>query len=406
MSEESDSKKNKDLDIFIANSTYPDAEPIFTVRPKTLEEIKSDCFVVLDTNSLLVPYTISKESLEQIRNTCKALAAEKRLVVPGQVAREFAKNRANKITELYQQLSAKRDSASSIKKGTYPLLESFEEYQKALGIEDEINGLLTKYREAVTKVLEHIKGWAWDDPVSLLYGELFTDGVVIDTPLDEGKMKAELSRRKLHNIPPGYKDTGAGDLLIWFTILDIGRTYKKSVIFVSGDEKSDWYHKSNQEALYPRYELVDEYRRNSDGQSFHIIQFSRFLYLYGANEKVVEEVRNEETQVRSVQTQRLDKLELQSQATLNQAKRHYIDKYGLDNFLIDGYDLEHTYIKAAFNISDRVGEFLDYISRYPNLDSDGREVVSWLYTLEDEYLIKAFNIARKKYNFIKIDPTF
>lgn len=292
---EDDNKK--DLDLFIANSVYPEAEPIFTIRPKSLEEVKVDCFVVLDTNALLVPYTTSKESLEQIRNTCKVLAAENRLIIPGQVAREFAKNRASKIGELYHQLSVKRDSATILQKGMYPLLELVEGYQKSLRLEDEINKLLREYREAITKVLDHVRGWAWDDPVSLLYGELFANGVVMDISFSEEEVKKEHTRRKLHNVPPGYKDSGVGDLLIWFTILEIGKKHKKSVIFVSGDEKTDWYHISNKQPLYPRYELVDEYRRNSDGQSFHIIQFSRFLDLYGASERVVEEVRKEEVQI-------------------------------------------------------------------------------------------------------------
>jgi rRNA-processing protein FCF1 len=301
VSVEDDNKK--DADLFIANSVYPEAEPIFTVRLKPLDDIKSDCFVVLDTNALLVPYTTSKESLEQIRQTCKTLAAENRLIIPGQVAREFAKNRAKKIGELYQQLSAKRDSAPAIQKGMYPLLESVEEYKKSLHLEDEINKLLREYREAVSKVLDHIQEWAWDDPVSLLYGELFTSSEVMDISINEEEMKKEHTRRKLNNIPPGYKDSGIGDLLIWFTILEIGKRHKKSLIFVSGDEKTDWYHISNKKPLYPRYELVDEYRRNSDGQSFHIIQFSRFLDLYGASESVVQEVRKEEIQIALEPTQ-------------------------------------------------------------------------------------------------------
>lgn len=298
MSAESDNKKDKDLDVFIANTIYPEAEPIFTARLKSLEEIKSDCLVVLDTNALLVPYTTSKESLEQIRRTYTGLAAEHRLIIPGQVAREFAKNRANKIGELYQQLSAKRDSAPAIQKGAYPLLESVEEYQKSLRLEDDINRLLREYRETVGRVLEHVRGWTWDDPVSLLYGELFTGGIVMEANLNQEEVKKEHVRRKLHTIPPGYKDSGVGDLVIWFTILEIGRANKKSLIFVSGDEKPDWYHISNKQPLYPRFELVDEYRRASDGQSFHIIQFSKFLGLYGASESVVEEVRQEERQIR------------------------------------------------------------------------------------------------------------
>ena len=42
---------------------------------------------------------------------------------------------------------------------------------------------------------------------------------------------------------------------------------------------------------------MDEFRRNSGDQSFHIIPFSRFLSLYGASDSTVEEVREEESRL-------------------------------------------------------------------------------------------------------------
>jgi hypothetical protein len=52
--------------------------------------------------------------------------------LPGQVAREFARNRANKLAELFQQLSSKRNSPQNLQKGKYPLLESLPEYQQSV----------------------------------------------------------------------------------------------------------------------------------------------------------------------------------------------------------------------------------------------------------------------------------
>ena len=295
-------KNTSEFDIFIINSIYPEAESIFTTRLRPLEEIKDDCYIVLDTNALLVPYGTGKESLDQIRQTYATLVAEKRLVVPGQVAREFAANRAKELRELYQQLSRKR-SVPPLQKGKYPLLESLDEYQQTVSLEKEIDQLLRKYRETIGKVLDHIRGWNWDDPVSLMYGELFVEDVILDPAIDEAEVRSELARRQLHKIPPGYKDStkdddGVGDLLIWFTILKIGEAHKKSAIFVSGEEKADWWYRSENQPLYPRYELVDEFRRHSEGQSFHIIELSRLLDLYGASESVVAEVRQEEREVR------------------------------------------------------------------------------------------------------------
>ena len=312
------------FDIFISNSVYPDAESIFTARLQPLEEIKDDSFVVLDTNALLVPYTISPKSLGEIRETYENLVSKSRLIIPGQVAREFAKQRANKLSELFQQLNRKLSNLPQLQRGKYPLLENLPFYQDAISLEKEIDELLREYKRTIGNVLQSIREWTWDDPVSSLYSELFSKGVVIDPELDKDELKDELSRRKTHHIPPGYKDAGKddkgiGDLLIWFTILEIGKQHKQSVIFVSGDEKTDWWYQSEGQALYPRYELIDEYRRCSDGQSFHIVSFSGLLDLYGVSEEVISEIREKEEQSRiSLTSREFEVLELCQQGRTNE----------------------------------------------------------------------------------------
>lgn len=92
-------RKRDKYNILISNIIYPDAESLFKFQLAPLEEIKNDCLVVIDTNVLLLPYTVNQKSLEEIRKTYAELIASKRLVIPGQVAREFARNRATKIAE-------------------------------------------------------------------------------------------------------------------------------------------------------------------------------------------------------------------------------------------------------------------------------------------------------------------
>ena len=224
--------------IFIANSIYPNAKAIFT-RLQPIDEIKNDCYIVLDTNVLLLPYSIGDvDLLEQIRKTYQPLSAEKRLIVPGQVAREFAKNRAIKIAELYQQLSDKQ--IPSMQRGKYPLLSSLKNYQAIVDLEEEIDRKLEEYRQkykkAIEDMLSYIQEWRWNDPVTLLYSEIFNEDSIVDPQIEEKVIKSDLEHRLLYNIPPGYKDrgkddNGIGDLLIWYTILEIGKSKKKSVIF-------------------------------------------------------------------------------------------------------------------------------------------------------------------------------
>ncbi len=199
--------------------------------------------IVLDTNVLLAPYIIGKEDLlEQCRETYGSLARAKRLIVPGQVVREFARNRQEKLAELYQQLSRKKQVELRLDK--YPLLSSLKEFREAFRLGVEINKKINEYRKSIDKILAIIQGWHWNDPVSILYHEIFSEETILDVQISEDNVRKDLDTRQQHDIPPGYKDAGkkdegVGDLLIWYTILEVGMLYKKSVIFVSGDEKAD-----------------------------------------------------------------------------------------------------------------------------------------------------------------------
>src|SRR5665648_86932 len=290
---------DKNQDIFISNKIYPDIVGIFKSEVKPLITIKDNCIVVFDTNVLLLPYIIGKASLEEIKKIYSRLASEKRLVIPGQVAREFAKNRPVKLCEIHKQLLDKKSKINNMQDDKYPFLEGFEEYKKMLDLEKQMDVLLKDYKATIDLIVDNIKSWNWNDPVSQVYKEVFTDECLVDKIFPEDELIKELEHRKLNSVPPGYKDTskkdnGIGDLLIWKTILEVGKEHKKDIIFVSGDIKADWWYSSNNQNLYPRYELVDEFRRYSEGMTLHIIEFSTLLNLYEVPEEIIKEVKNEE----------------------------------------------------------------------------------------------------------------
>lgn len=287
-------------DIFVYNKSYPEARGLFFDGYQTLEEVRDSCVVVLDTNALLVPYGISKSGLSEIASTYKSLADSKRLVVPGQVAREFAKNRPVKIGEIFQAISRKQNFGSP-EKGRYPLLEDAPSYQKLQEIEDEMAKLIGEYRGAINDLLGHIRAWNWNDPVSNLYSKLFVE-VVIDPEIDEELIQERLDYLQINKVPPGYKDSdkldrGVGDLLVWQVAVQVAQERKAPVVLVSGDSKADWFYRSEGQTLFPRFELVDEIRRVSEGKSLHIVSFSKFLELFGAAAEAVGEVRSQEIKI-------------------------------------------------------------------------------------------------------------
>jgi rRNA-processing protein FCF1 len=290
-------------DIFINNKIYPDATDIFATSVQPIDKAKKDCLFVLDTNALLLPYTTSSKSIDEIKKVYSKLIGAKRLYIPGQVAREFAKNRPEKIKELFQQLNRKRDKVKSLYGGQYPLLTGIKEYNEAVEQERKIDELLKEYSKTIGLVIDKIKSWTWNDPVSQVYNSLFTKDAIIDPTFDEEQTKKELELRYFHKIPPGYKDEskpdeGIGDLLIWLTIIELAKAQGKDIVFVSGEEKTDWFYKSEGQTLYPRFELTAEFREKTNKKSFHIIKLSELLEIFGADDTVVKEVEIEEKIIR------------------------------------------------------------------------------------------------------------
>jgi hypothetical protein len=284
---------------FHLTEVYPDPAAIFAISVPSLAETKDRALIVLDTNVLLLPFTVDPKSVEEIRRTYKRLAKAGRLFVPAQVAREFAKNRAAKIGEVYQRFSRERSKVAAPQMDRYPLLESLTAFRELRDLQKQLEDQVAEYRRKLGGVLDSIRAWRWDDPVSSMYREIFTKGVVVAPQLSNEDVVKDLRRRLTNRIPPGYKDAGksdegVGDLLIWHTILRLGRERKQDLIFVSGDEKADWWHQSEKEALYPRFELVNEYWSTSEGKAFQIVKFSQLLELFGAKEDLVSEVQQEE----------------------------------------------------------------------------------------------------------------
>lgn len=290
--------------ILVANLVYPEPANIFKSDLKSLDDIKQACCIVFDTNVLLLPYTIGSSSFSEITKLYRTLSAEKRIFIPGQVAREFANNRPLKICEIYKQLLDKKSKLDILRGGKYPLLEEIEEYKDNIKIEKEIAELNKKYKENIDRIISHIKSWNWNDPVSLMYNQYISEECIIDLEIDIEDLLNDLKMRQVHKIPPGYKDSskgdkGIGDLLIWKTILHIGKQQNNDIIFVSGDLKADWWYGSNRQNIYPRYELIDEFRRFTKGKTIHIVEFSTLLNLLGVAETIVKEVRNVEIKLKN-----------------------------------------------------------------------------------------------------------
>jgi hypothetical protein len=283
-----------------ARTIFPDAQGIFSAVQPPAEEIKKTCFVVLDANVLLLPYKMENVSLAEIVKVYERLTKAGRLVIPPQAAREFAKHRSSKVGDVVKYLREQASLSGPLLNKKVGSLENHEGYRSAKAMVEDVKTKVRELQKAISAVADGMAANVGDEPVSIQYRRLFSKAVCNDPPEcdDEAALKRELADRYAMSRPPGYKDQdkedgGAGDLIIWKTILAEGLSRKLDCIFVTADQKPDWYVQAGG-AFQARFELLEEYRCVV-GKTIHVMPLSRLLSLFEAPEGIIENVRGVES---------------------------------------------------------------------------------------------------------------
>lgn len=294
---------------------FENIEKLFGEKYKSVDEIKDNCIYILDTNILLLPYknrnSKGNADFKEIVRVYEKLTDEKRLLVPVQVIKEFMKNRPTLLSNINSEMINYKSSISENKFKTLPIyavLSGCENYELAIKkceeIKENIDKNIKEYKKYIDEILEYIKHYNWNDKISNSYWKLFKDSIIHENR-DYDKVKKEFQDRCKFKIPPALedeknKDDGIGDYLIWKDILDISKQEKKDVLFVTLDEKSDWYHKSNKNKLYPRIELLYEFKSYTNGQDIYFIDLSTMIQINSGDKEVVENIKNLESEVTEI----------------------------------------------------------------------------------------------------------
>jgi PIN like domain len=286
-------------ELWTLEDVFPDAGQLLSPSER-VSAANADVLVALDTNALLLPFRVGKQELPQINDVYEKLISAGRLFVPARVIREFIKNRDGRLAEIAKGL---RDKGSAVGGGGVdipPLLEGLQETQAVADAAAELKRAGKTYLNATSKLVDLIRAWRGNDPVTAIYHKLFRGDVIIDVDETREDIEREWQTRLKRRIPPGYKDaskqdTGIGDFMIWLVILKLGKTRGKDLIFVTGEEKADWFVRADNEGIYPRPELVDEYRRVSNGRHLQLSKLADVLSDMKVPDAVVQEVREAET---------------------------------------------------------------------------------------------------------------
>jgi hypothetical protein len=242
---------------------------------------------------------MNKVSLQEVGKVYATLNQEGRLLIPAQAAREFAVHRASKIGDIVSHLRRESSSLQKPLNAKIGFLENESAYNDVKDIATKIETLQKKFRKKVTEIADGLSAEIGNDPVSLIYANLRSSIKELPWRTEEKKeFDADLANRAKYKIPPGYKDGkkidgGPGDLVIWKTILAEGKSRNKHCIFVTAEEKPDWWVR-NHGTFQPRIELIEEYRNATDDHSMHIIVLSKLLELFDVADDTVLNVRKVE----------------------------------------------------------------------------------------------------------------
>lgn len=273
------------------------------------EELWDNCTFIFDTSVLLNLYRFNDETKEIFLDVIEKIGERK--WIPYQVGYEYHNNRINVIKEI-------NDKAEELKAGVEKDIANIENKLKTLfertkDVKRDRNNTLEKLEDAkkvinrsisnsCKKAKEKFDKLNSNDDIKDKITELFYKKI--------GKQYSEEDLKKLYEtaaerfekkVPPGYKDIGKdgnakySDYIIWKEILDYAKEHDKCVVFVTADEKEDWWLINNgKKCCSPQ--LKKEFYDNVN-KEFHMYTPERFLeeakkyFKLRYSEDVIEEVK-------------------------------------------------------------------------------------------------------------------
>ena len=258
---------------------------------KDLDVLWKKCLFIFDTSVLINLYEFSPKVRDEFLDILKKNSD--RIWIPHQVAKEYQWRRPFAIREqrvIHQQL---RNEFLEIQDKIIQDIEKSIQYHPFIDktqLEDEVKKLFSNLIAYLKKCEENYPDLIKSDIVGEKIDSLF-DGKV-GTECDDSELQkiyTDGAKRYAQKIPPGFADKDAkdnfkqyGDLILWHQIIRHSISSKKPVIFVTNDQKNDWWFiyfqekPFEKEILSPRPELIKEFFEKTQN-SFYMYNPSDFM---------------------------------------------------------------------------------------------------------------------------------
>ncbi|MEQ8384066.1 MAG: PIN-like domain-containing protein [Coleofasciculus sp. A1-SPW-01] len=271
--------------------------------PEEFETLWQEAIFSFDANILLNIYRYSAETRERLFEIIERLI--ERIWIPHQVAYEYQKER---LTVISQQSKPYDEIRELLDDELEKLKKKLEEYSKRHSFTDCVDSqkiiqTIERANKRVYKILEEGR----EKYPDLLDDDEFREKL---TNLLEGKVGKPYSDEELDKIykdakkrfeknqPPGYMDDRGknkkdepekyGDVVIWRQLIDYAKSQNKSLIFVTDDQKEDWWLKHQGKTIGVRPELVQEMLEKA-GVNFYLYTGDKFLEYASSFLKLTEQ---------------------------------------------------------------------------------------------------------------------
>jgi hypothetical protein len=278
----------------------------YTPTKQEFKKLWEHCVFYLDANVLLNLYRYPTEAKDDLLKVLSTVSD--RIWLPYQAALEYQKNRLSVIASQRTRFSEVKKIIGSTEA---KLIEGLERLQlrkrhSSINPEEFLKKTATLFSD-YTSYLEGLEKKQIDvystDPIRDAIETIFRENIgkppSDQSDLDQLYSEAEARYKKL--IPPGYLDTTKeateetseyayagltvkrkfGDFLIWKEIITHAKSNKiEQVIFVTDDDKEDWWLKIDsgaEKTIGPRPELIEEIHREAGVQLFHMYSSERFM---------------------------------------------------------------------------------------------------------------------------------
>lgn len=265
------------------------------------KELWDNATFVFDTNVFLNLYRYSQKTRDALLGAMKQL--ERRIWMPYHVAFEFMKRRPEIIFETVDRYSKLSQEAEKFLHACSEMLRVKKNDPEYLDLQKYINQWLSVNKEK-NLLVDNVT----EDPILERILQLYENKVGPDFTEDE-KINAvkDGEIRYSKKIPPGYMDAqkaknssdnnAYGDFFVWKQILKYSAENKTNIIFVTHDQKEDWWNIVHGKTIGPRVELRKEFYNNAQSL-FHMYTMDSFISHFDTGEtgsidkSVVEEVKS------------------------------------------------------------------------------------------------------------------